>query len=89
VGDSADPDDGLPDARLADRSFGTIRGPGGNYEPVFCVYCGRRGGAVTAKWAEHIFYVCDECVRTHGSPPCEEVPENVVRANVKAEPGRE
>jgi hypothetical protein len=48
-------------------------------EKVFCGNCGADGGLVTADWAAHIFYVCDECFLRVGAPPMIEVPEGTVR----------
>lgn len=57
------------DARLNDRSYGTIRGPGFNLEPIFCLNCGKSGGGVTADVIPNVFYVCQSCVGRCGAPP--------------------
>lgn len=72
-----------PDSRLQDltaRRRTTVAGPGGTpMERVFCANCGADGGAVTADWSPHIFYLCDRCAAQHGTLPLVEIPEDVVR----------
>jgi hypothetical protein len=50
-------------------------------ERVFCGNCGADGGLVTAEWAAHIFYLCDDCAHTHGKLDLPELSEATVRGN--------
>lgn len=72
-----------PDCRLQDlsaRRRTAVAGPNGQpMERVFCGNCGADGGAVTADWSPHVFYLCNDCARKHGNLPLVEIPEDVVR----------
>lgn len=76
---------GLPDSRLTvDRATKQAQGmtPHGRMwmEKVFCANCGCDGGLVTPEWAQHIFYLCDECAHKHGTiEGTVEVHDSVVR----------
>ena len=51
---------GLPDSRT--RAFRETLYIGSMaLEVCYCAHCGRKGGAVTRDWAEHVFYLCDPC----------------------------
>ena len=54
---------GLPDSRLAGtgRDRKTVVRARMLWEVVFCANCGAEGGLVTAEWAAHVFYLCDDC----------------------------
>jgi len=74
---------GLPDSRLSGprrRATSIIRG-GMKYELCFCANCGRNGGAITADWSPHVFYLCDDCfLAGKGGPPgCVQADEKLVR----------
>jgi hypothetical protein len=66
---------GLPDCRLSGSSRDkTVVVGRMEFERVFCANCGKSGGAVTAGWCSHIFYICDQCDEKLGPPPgCIEV----------------
>lgn len=69
-------EEGFPDSRLQTRKtvvYGRML-----WEECFCASCGRHGGLVTADWAAHVFYLCDDCHK-FGALPLKEVPEEVVR----------
>lgn len=59
----------LPDSRLGNRERGRIYRAHMWWEPIFCASCGTSGGAVTADWSPHVFFVCDGCARKNGPPP--------------------
>ena len=76
--------EGLPDCRLKGRRDITrpFRDRLGysERERVFCANCGCDGGMITRDWAEHVFYVCDDCAGRLGPPHgVVEVPESQVR----------
>jgi len=62
---------GLPDSRLVGtaRSNKTITLGRMEFELVFCANCGCGGGAVTAEWSAHVFYICQPCADKLGPPP--------------------
>lgn len=62
-------EEGLPDSRLRNREKNRVYRGGLWWEPVYCADCGIPGGLVTADWAAHVFYVCDDCVGQKGEPP--------------------
>jgi hypothetical protein len=39
------------------------------YERVFCANCAKEGGHVSADWSPHVFFLCDDCFLTGGTPP--------------------
>lgn len=67
------------DARLqTDRRKRTeVRTALGWSERVFCVNCGVPGGAVAKEWADHVFYLCNDCADARGGLPLPEVPPDV------------
>jgi len=64
-------EEGLPDSRLSGmaREKTIVRLGQMEFERVFCASCGCSGGAVSAQWTPHIFYVCQECHDKMGPPP--------------------
>src|SRR5262245_32250925 len=79
---------GLQDSRLTfdrDNKQTEARTPFGKLwmERVYCANCGCDGGLVTPDWAQHVFYLCEECAHKYGAmpPSVAEVPEAVVRGN--------
>jgi hypothetical protein len=72
----------LPDARLnlwGRRNRTDVLYHGKRYDRAYCVNCGADGGAFL-KGSTFTFYLCDDCVETHGVPPgVIEVPEAEVR----------
>jgi len=72
---------GLPDSRLNGPRRRATTVPLGRMlmERVFCANCGADGGFITAEWAAHVFYLCDECAQTHGKLDLPEVSEAAVR----------
>jgi hypothetical protein len=61
----------LPDSRLSGprRRATTVVRAGKLLELVFCASCGKSGGGVTADWAAHVFYYCDECFEKYDRRP--------------------
>lgn len=50
-----------------------------DFEVCYCANCGKEGGAVTAEWSPHIFYLCDECATKYGDKiGLPEIPEEIV-----------
>ena len=77
-------EDGLPDSRLngMNRVNTTVIHARQEWELVFCASCGKAGGAVTADWTPHVFYLCDVCALKHGKmapPGTKEISEDEVR----------
>ena len=57
----------LPDCRLVNAPAGTNRGCAGTWIPVFCANCGKDGGLVPEENTTFLFYLCNECAKTHGN----------------------
>jgi hypothetical protein len=57
----------LPDSRLRDPSKGLVFKGSQAWQPVFCANCGKDGGW-TPTTSTYMFYLCDNCVDTHGVP---------------------
>lgn len=77
---------GLPDSRLSGsaRENKTVVFARRLWERVFCANCGCNGGLVTADWAAHVFYVCDDCSARCAAPPgAIEADEAQVRGGVR------
>jgi hypothetical protein len=73
---------GLPDSRLQDLGKGQVFRARMWWERVFCTSCGCDGGLITAEFAAHVFYICDDCAHKYpGAHGLVEVPETVVKAN--------
>ncbi len=67
---------GLPDCRVKhlERENTLVRRGQIVFEKVYCANCHKEAGLVTAEWTAHVFFVCDDCARTGGTPPgCVEV----------------
>lgn len=64
--------EGFPDSRLQTRK--TVVRARMLWEECFCASCGKPGGLITADFAAHVFYLCDDCVFKHGKLPLKEVP---------------
>jgi|SRR5882762_9465600 len=54
-------EDGLPESRLHNPDRSTVYMFGQLWERVFCADCGVSFGGVTAGWASHTFFLCDDC----------------------------
>jgi hypothetical protein len=69
---------GEMDSRLSRWKKGSVRGRAGpitrsvQWEPIFCIACGRAGGYVTA--GTPVLYNCEKCEATHGALPLPKVP---------------
>lgn len=74
------PKEELPDCRRSHHRP-TICGPVGIMAKVYCANCGCDGGLVTNEWAEHIFYLCDDCANTCGNlgAAAVQIPDSVVQ----------
>ena len=67
------------DSRCQDRRI-TVPSPIGEVVRLYCLNCGRRGGAVTADLSEAI-YICPSCAATHGGLPAPEIPNDLILDN--------
>ena len=67
----------LPDSRCRNRQRQRWS-PLGLVTEIFCMNCGRSGGAVSNDVPD-VFYVCRDCAATHGGLPVPEVPEELIR----------
>lgn len=56
----------LPDSRLQHREKGVVRGPWGNWIPIFCANCGAEGGFVPEDQCTFAFWLCNDCYAHHG-----------------------
>jgi hypothetical protein len=74
----------LPDARARQSRNEKKHRLLGWMEEIFCVNCGTSGGMISKAWAAHVFYLCDDCVNTHGRVPVPEIPESLVRSSARA-----
>jgi hypothetical protein len=75
----------LPDSRLQHRECGTIRGPGGNWVPIFCANCGAPGGVVPEENMTFAFYLCNACYEQYGAiAGTMAVPDEVFFAQIAA-----
>jgi hypothetical protein len=75
----------LPDSR-ANIAHGVIRGPHGNWLPIFCANCGTKGGLVPEENMTFAFWLCDPCWEKHGAIAATYVlPDEVFWAEVAAE----
>jgi hypothetical protein len=68
------------DSRCQDRRRITVPSPIGEVVRLYCLNCGRRGGAVTADLSEAI-YICPSCAATHGGLPAPEIPRELILDN--------
>lgn len=59
----------LPDCRLKTivTPKGMVQGPGGMYVPIFCYWCGKRGGLVHEESCTFVFWSCDPCTEKFGA----------------------
>lgn len=57
----------------------TVASPLGEVERLYCLNCGRAGGAVTVD-LQPALYICPSCAETHGGLPLPEIPETLIRA---------
>lgn len=69
----------MPDARAQRSKNEKKHRLLGWMEEIFCVNCGRSGGMISRDWAPYCFYLCNECVGTHGRLPLPELPETLVK----------
>jgi len=69
----------LPDARALRSKNEKKHKLLGWMEEIFCVNCGKSGGMISKEWAAHVFFLCDDCVGTHGQVPLLALPESLVR----------
>lgn len=60
------------------RTTATIQSPMGELLRIYCLNCGKPGGAVTAN-VPYVLYLCDPCAATHGGLPLPEIPPDLVR----------
>jgi len=80
---------GLPDSRLkfdrANKQTEALTPVGRLFmERVYCANCACDGGLVSPEWAEHVFYLCQDCADKYGKiEGAVEVPEAVVRGDSK------
>jgi len=75
----------LPDSRLQ-VAKGVVRGPGGNWVPIFCANCGGPGGYVPEENMTFAFWLCNACAETFGPIAATMmVPDEVFWAEVAAE----
>ena len=56
----------LPDSRLKIPT-NVIRGPGGNWVPIFCANCGSAGGRVPVDNMTFAFWLCENCFEQYGA----------------------
>src|SRR5213592_4827873 len=69
----------LPDSRLREQHRQVaVMTPIGPAILIFCLNCGRPGGAVRED-CPFAFYICPSCAETHGGLPAPEIPEELMR----------
>jgi hypothetical protein len=66
----------LPDATRKHHRP-TFCGPKGIMAKVYCVNCGKDGGAVTAE--SPILYLCETCAEKYGGFALPEIPEEEIK----------
>ena len=63
-----------------------IRGPGGNWVPIFCANCHTPGGRVPEENMTFAFWLCNPCWEKYGAPAALMVsPDEVFWSEVAAE----
>ena len=67
----------LPSSRMTTK-HATVMSPIGMVELIYCINCGRGGGAVTANVPD-VMYLCQSCADTHGGLPAPEIPAELVQ----------
>lgn len=58
----------------------TVPSPIGEVVRLYCLNCGRTGGAVTADLSDAV-YICRDCAATHGGLPLPEIPSGLILDN--------
>ena len=74
----------LPSPKLHPNRQVTVMTPVGMATYIYCINCGRPGGAVTNDLPD-VCYLCDACAATHGGLPVPEIPEAFVRPSSQKE----